>query len=493
MKAGLSSYPRYRKWFLLGLLVQVIAAWFSVGYHHPDEQFQILEFCNYKLGYSSASDLPWEFMTHCRSGLQPFMAFLLCKGLDAIHSFNPFIVAFLLRLFMGVLTWFTSLRLVAILLPEFITDKGKQIFVWSTFLLWFVPYIGVRFSADNISGVVMFLAVSYLLQARNEIFARRFPLLLLAGLLLGFAFSFRLQLAFGLLGVGIWIIFIQKWHIGDLLVLCLGGIVAIGLSTCVDFWLYGKWVLVPLNYYDVNIVQHKADNFGVFPWYYYFITFMEIAVPPISVVLLPLFLWGMWKKPKSIFGLICITFLAGHLFIGHKEMRFLFPVLFAFIFLVSAGMDAWIQKQGWKPMYSRIFKLLAGINIVLLIVKIFTPAQEVVKYYEFIYNYADKNNTTLVSLGESPYSLVGLEVNFYKNKNLNIRALKDTTALPEVLQTAKGPVLYLSPTVIPGPEIKGYKTENLYCLFPSWLLRYNINNWEDRSRIWTVFRIYPKS
>ena len=492
MTTELSAYPQYRKWFLLGLLVQIIAAWFSVGYHHPDEQFQVLEFCNYKLGHSPASDLPWEFFSQCRSGLLPLVAYGMCRALEAIHCYNPFTAAVLLRLSAGVLCWWTTLRLVKLLLPDFVTDKGKLFFVYSCFLLWFVPYIGVRFSSDNVSGLLFFLGISFVLGVREQAAGKRVARLLLAGLLLGFAFSLRLQLAFALLGVAIWILFIQKWRIGDVLLLCLGGFTAIGLSMVADHWLYGSWVIVPVHYYDVNIVQQKAANYGVFPWYTYFEWFIELAVPPISLVLLPLFFGGIWKKPKSIFSLICITFLAGHLFIGHKEMRFLFPVLLAFIYLACIGMDAFILKYNWRTGYDRLFKLIAGVNVVLLVVKICTPAQEVVSYYAYLYDYAQHNaHTTLVSFKESPYSLVGLEVNFYKNPALHVTTLSDTAGLATVMHQAAGPVLYLSPNLVAGPELAGYKVERMYCLFPSWLLKFNINDWEGRSRIWTVFRILP--
>src|ERR1700744_4273077 len=97
----LSRRP-YKRWFLLGLFVQVVTAWCSVGYHHPDEHFQVLELCNYKMGFSPIADLPWEFTAQCRSGIQPFIAFCLSKVLYACGLYNPFFVAFFLRLVIGI-------------------------------------------------------------------------------------------------------------------------------------------------------------------------------------------------------------------------------------------------------------------------------------------------------------------------------------------------------------------------------------------------------
>jgi phosphatidylinositol glycan class B len=47
----------YSKFFFAGLIFILICAWLSLGYNHPDEHFQVLEFGNYKLGFSPAAQL----------------------------------------------------------------------------------------------------------------------------------------------------------------------------------------------------------------------------------------------------------------------------------------------------------------------------------------------------------------------------------------------------------------------------------------------------
>src|ERR1700712_3368157 len=144
---------QYRTYFLLGLLLTITTAYFSVGYHHPDEHYQVFEFANYKLGFSPASDLTWEFAAQCRPAFQPFFVFCLAKALLAIHLYNPFWVAFLVRLMMGILTWWLSCKLILFLLPTFKTEIGKKSYVWCSMFLWFIPYINVRFSSENIAGL----------------------------------------------------------------------------------------------------------------------------------------------------------------------------------------------------------------------------------------------------------------------------------------------------------------------------------------------------
>ena len=152
----------YSKYFIFGLLINIVAAWFSVGYHHPDEHFQILEVCNYKLGNSPVTDLPWEFAAKIRPGLQPFIAYCFITVFNSIGINSPFIITFLFRLLIGLFGWFVVCKLVMQLFPDFSTDRGKKIFVLLSFFLWFVPYLNVRFSSEN-TGAISFLLVIYLL------------------------------------------------------------------------------------------------------------------------------------------------------------------------------------------------------------------------------------------------------------------------------------------------------------------------------------------
>ena len=475
----------YRNIFIAGLLVQVITAWFSVGYFHPDEHYQVLEFCNYKLGFSPLKDLPWEYLAHCRAALQPAIAYCVSSFFLAIGAYNPFMVAFVLRLMVGVLTWYTTLRVVTILLRDFKTERGRQFFVACSFLLWFVPYIGVRFSAEAISADLFFLALTLLYKKEY-----RGQNMLLTGLLLGFALFFRLQVGFAFIGLAIWLLFILRPAFSQYLLLVAGGVVAIGCSILIDHWFYGQWVLTPLNYFNVNIIQHVAAKFGVDPWWYYFKLFINMGIVPLSVPLLLLFFRGIWFRPWHLFSLVCYTFFVGHILIGHKEMRFLFPASIAFIFLACLGMEQVMKVLPQKGILNVFFRLLVTINMAILLFKMFTPAEELMKYFGFIYSYAQKQNTTIVSFKESPYKLDVIECNFYKPKNLDIEVLKDSASLRTLLQNNKGQaVIYLSRTLQPGPELNGFKTEKIYCEFPDWLLQFNINHWEDRSYIWSVYRI----
>ena len=487
------SISPYRKLFYIALLVQVVTAWFSVGYFHPDEHFQILEFCNYKLGFSSPNDLPWEYAAQCRSAIQPLIAFTFSKILLLVGLYNPSTVAFLLRLLIGVLSWWVCCRLILLLLPGFKSEKGKRFFVVCSLFLWFVPYLTVRFTAENMSELFFLAAILIILSIKNLNSNKRLFYLSIAGLFLGFIPFLRLQMGFSLVALAIWIVLIKKMHWKDCVILVLSALVATVISILIDRWFYGTWVLTPYNYFNQNIVKNVAAQFGVFPWWFYFTSFIKMAVIPISIVLLLLFFKGLLEKPFNLFSLVCIIFLIGHCIIGHKEMRFLFPISFAFIYVASIGMDSWINKISKTNFYKWGIRVLFSLNIFLLIFKMFTPSEEIIKYYNFIYAYAKKQPTTIISFEKSPFFLYPLEVNFYKPNNIKIIVLKkdqdiDTIVKKDSIQS----FIYLSKTLQLPKELSSFHIEKLYCQFPDWVLKYNINHWEDRSYIWTVYKLTPK-
>ena len=470
----------------------LLTAWFSVGYNHPDEHFQILEYCNYKLGFSAAKDLPWEFATRCRTSVQPFLAFCLCKAMLALGIFRPLWAAFLLRLIAALLSWWVTVRLIAKLLPGFATETGRKFFVACSVFLWFVPYLSARFSAENLSASLFLLAVSFILDFESPDGHKKIWMPLLAGCLLGFVFFVRVQMAFAMIGLGIWMLFIKRFKLSVWLLMIAGAVVAVIPSVMADHWMYGEWLFTPYLYFKTNLINHVAEKWGVFPWYYYIVMYVQMAIPPISIVLPVLFLWGVRKRITDVFSLITVVFLLGHFMIGHKEMRFLYPVSFAFTYVAATGLDAWLADHSLKPLYKGFAKILVGFNLVILSVRTFMPAQEAMLYFNFLYRYAGSHPTTMVHWGRTPYGLSVLQANFYRHPDLQLISSGTCwadfdTALNNVPRDRD--LLFLSRQIKPEPEIAGYKLKKLYCIYPDWLLRFNIGDWEERSNIWTVYQV----
>lgn len=94
---------------LCSLIVTAITAWFSEGYFHPDEHYQIWEFSRVISENVKAEDLPWEYVAKVRPAILPFFAFVSSEFVKLVFGENPFVATFLLRLGIGIIGWFTSL------------------------------------------------------------------------------------------------------------------------------------------------------------------------------------------------------------------------------------------------------------------------------------------------------------------------------------------------------------------------------------------------
>jgi phosphatidylinositol glycan class B len=476
--------------FIVSLFVFFLTAIFSEGYYHPDEHFQILEYANYKLGNVPASELPWEFKEKIRPALQPAIAYVFFKFLKFSGIHNPFTYALLLRIITALIAWFVICKTSLLLTKDFTSETGKKIFLFLALLLWFIPSISVRFSSENYSGLSFLAAIYFNLRSNHAISKKKFANLFFTGVLLGLSFFFRFQIGFALLGLGLWMIFIKKEYWKNLFILLIGGASSIIFCLYIDYWFYGEVVLTPINYFFSNIIENKAADWGISPWWYYFKLFILQAIPPFSIFLSVFFFIGLYKKPLSIFAWCLVPFLIAHFAVGHKEMRFLFPMLIPFIYLTTIGIDSFIVNHRYKKALRFLFVFSVIINTPVLLLKMLTPAQEVIPYYKFLYNYSLNKPIELVCIEKDAYEILDLKINFYKSPRVKSIVLKDQQDFLNYLDIHKpDSLLLLERTLINDQTITGYKQQRIYTVFPEWILKHNYNNWVGRSRIWSIKKL----
>lgn len=493
MLPGLKNYRTitfFQKTAVFSFAIFVLAAWFSEGYHHPDEHFQILEFCHYKSGNIPSTVLPWEFNEQIRPALPIFIAYGIIQFFSFLGITDPFFWAFVLRLLVGLSAWWVMHKLALILLTDFKTQAGQKIFFAMVFLLWFVPFISARFSSENLASITVLYALFFLLTYRNFAKRKQFFRLLIIGLLLGFAFYFRFQVAFIIAGVGLWMLLIYKMKLNEFVLVITGSIIALLTCFVIDYWFYGNWVLTPANYFVVNILEDVVSNFGVSPWWNYIYLYVVKGFPPVSIPLLLFFLYGIYKNPRSIFLWCLVPFLMAHFMIGHKEIRFLFPVAFAFIYLSAKGIDNFIQS-GKMPKIRQIgLGILLFINMPALFYQSFLPASDNISYYHFLYHFAEGKKLELFSFGTEHYSDAGLPIHFYRSPGITCRTVHDRATFIEYLDAVKPEQAYVCEY---GPirsiPYDGYTTQVLYSKLPEWVIKININNWVSRTSVFQLKKL----
>jgi phosphatidylinositol glycan class B len=481
------------------------SALLSEGYYHPDEQFQILEFTGYKLGLSPASDLAWEFPAKIRPAVQPAIAYAVFRALDRFHRANPFSVAFILRLFMAAAAWIVSLVLCIVAL-QWLSQSilKKTLFLLSCFF-WFFPYYHCRFSSENASGIAFFAGLAIVLWTSLATNApqsdRRARLLrfFVAGLLMGFSFFFRFQMGFAIIGIGLWLLIFKKASILELFMLLASFCISCGINIGIDRWFYGSWVITPANYFNVNIIKNVSGaEFGVSPWWFYMVQLLVNLAPPISLIFIAGFFLTVYKCPKNPLVWGTLPFFLIHCIIGHKEFRFLFPMLFALPALLVLGADSlwpfFIQRCKTRWVMTTIKMCLfyfIAVNLILLLGYSFKPGKAEMSVFKWIYKAGTAGRLSLLTLQKSPYHLGAVPINFYKSPHVSVVQAQTADSLIGLIKQSKKPVLvalqdFTVPDSLKDTTLK-WKAE---CRsIPKWLCYFNINHWVERVHVWTIYSV----
>ncbi|MEJ2111456.1 MAG: hypothetical protein P8Z37_16410 [Acidobacteriota bacterium] len=263
--------------------------------------------------------------------------------------------------------------------------------------------------------------------------------------------------------------------------------VFVGIGILIDRWFYGEWTISAWNYFEQNILRDKISTFGTSPWWWYLKAFFLTAIPPFSLLFMLSVPVLLIRRPKSPVLWSILPFLALHFIIGHKEMRFLLPIVyFCPVILITACVT--IQSR-----YARSFSMWksAGIamrcffivNILCLSVVIFRPADNLVPLYETIYN-EYPGPAVLYCLNQNPYHRV-LDVHFYKRKNLSIEVIESAN---EVKPRAGYKLLVAFEKKKIPPEFES-GARLVYSSYPDWVYHFNFNHWIERSRIWYVYEL----
>jgi phosphatidylinositol glycan class B len=221
-----------RQCLLASLALHLVTAYFSVGYHSADEQFQILEFLGYKLGLTPLKDLAVEFGARMRPWLQPGIYYALTRAAQAVGVESPHAWAFLFRVFTGLVGWF-SLAAVAFCARDWIADRRTRRLAYAAIALtWFLPALQVRPSSESLSGSCFLLGASITWLAAR--WASGAGVWFVAGIFLGASFEARFQSGFMVAGLTAWWLTMGRLRdarkigaglLGGLLVFALGRVV----------------------------------------------------------------------------------------------------------------------------------------------------------------------------------------------------------------------------------------------------------------------------
>jgi len=314
--------------FLVAFLVRFVAAILAPGIHHEDEIYQSLEQAHRLVfGYGF---VPWEFEHGIRSWLLPGMlAGAMRVGLlfgDGPQAYLPAVQALLSAIGAGavacIFLWAQRLfglwpALVAAAIPAFAPE---------------LVYFGPRALTEVVAGHLMVIGL-YLALPQDAATGR--ARLALAGFILGLTVAVRLQMAPAVGVVGLYALW--RWPLRQALWLAAGGLAAVVLAGLTDWWGWGTPFLSAWQNVRYNIGHGVAAHFGVEPWFQY-PALLVVVFGSALALLLPLAVAGARFKP--LLAVLIVVIFAAHQPVGHKEIRFLYPLMVLLEALATIGL-AW--------------------------------------------------------------------------------------------------------------------------------------------------------
>ena len=207
-----------KNWFFFAFLIYSVVAWFSVGHYHDDEYYQILDFAAYKLGFEMQNTVMWEYKEGVRSGLQPFIAYVVAKGLTFIDVTSPFIWAFYLRLISLIISFISVFAFFQIIKRDIKTDRTQALVLFFLLFSWILVFLNVRFSSEGWATSLFILAYALYFFQESEKTKKYFFI----WMLLGLAYLSIYQIGFFILGFGMWLLLQKSEKFSNIWLIILG-------------------------------------------------------------------------------------------------------------------------------------------------------------------------------------------------------------------------------------------------------------------------------
>jgi hypothetical protein len=328
---------------LVGLVVRLPVVWLSTGIVHPDEHQQYIE-QGFRVAHGYGAVF-WEQERGMRHPLLPALLGGVILACERVGVADPHAQATVIRLSVALASFGALARLACTVYRE-----GQRV---AALVLAFLlassvdlAYMHARVLSESAAAVALTLALVY--------WPRR-PLA--CGLFLGLMVTFRLQaapFAAGLWTVAAW----TGWKEGTARPaarLALGLALALVAGGLHDLAHHGTFCHSAWANVTAQWAEGGADRFGLSPWWHYLVE-GALQLLRVSVFAPVVLLWGVRCRPDL--GCAALLFVLAHSLIGHKEMRFVWPLAPAAVLLLAVAVeDLYRRGVAARP---RVLALLAA-------------------------------------------------------------------------------------------------------------------------------------
>lgn len=315
------SYSEERRIWGFCLLFRMMNSLLVQTYFNPDEHWQSLEVAH-KIAFGYGH-LTWEWKEGIRGYLHPLIFAILYKLLGFLRLDTPWVMTKAPRLLQSVVSSVGDLYLYKLSKCLF----GKNVAKWALFSQlanWFMFYCITRTFSNSLETVLTAIGLFYWFpfggcSEKHPSSSRK-----LALFIAGLACAVRPTSAITWLYIGLLDLLQMQDRLRFLfLEIAPIGSLVLAVACVVDWSMYGSWTFVPLNFLKFNFLSSGGDFYGTHKWHWYFtqgFTVMLSTFLPFSVV-------GIFKsKQWRLSGLVAWV-LGIYSILGHKEFRFVLPVL----------------------------------------------------------------------------------------------------------------------------------------------------------------------
>jgi hypothetical protein len=320
--------------FLLGALLRLVASFGGIPFAHADEHQQYLEQAFRVLhGFGMVY---WEQEEGIRHWFYPGCLAGVLWLMEQVGITDPQLQNSLFHFLIALIVFSATARFAWELHIQGDTPASLLLMI-STSIFPDVIFVHCRLLTENVMMAPVLLGMAYL---------PRRPLL--AGVLIGLSFGVRFHAGFLIAGMT----FLAWWGNRDRKPFGLGGdfpkfvggialaLVFVGL---VDYATYGSLFFSPIQYVKRNLIDGKASEFGVDPWYQYF-EWTALWGWPLLVLGVAVMLVGAWREWRIL--ILLAVFFAVHCVVKHKEGRFLWPLIPFVMTLVSSAFGLIYRQLG---------------------------------------------------------------------------------------------------------------------------------------------------
>ncbi|MBL8571905.1 MAG: hypothetical protein JNK84_22760 [Phreatobacter sp.] len=323
--------------FLAAWIARTAVVLILPNVHHPDEVFQSLEQAHrIVFGYGF---VPWEFEHAVRSWLLPgFIAGLMRasrflgegpqiylpvvgSALGAIGATAVTCVFLWAHRLFGL-----RLALAAAAVPAFAPE---------------LVFFGGKALTEVVGGHLLVIALYLAFPGRVVENRGR---LVLAGILAALAVAVRLQIAPAVALVGLFALI--RWPLHRAIWLAVGAALAVAFAGALDWVTWGTPFLSYWHNFTYNLTYGVSSHFGEHPWFDYPAQLLVVWGGALVAILV---FAAIGARFLPLAAGIALVVLATHLPIAHKELRFLYPLMFIVQALVGLGIAAsahWFVRSG---------------------------------------------------------------------------------------------------------------------------------------------------